>query len=435
MSSALRRLAASAQVPVYPITGVGMRQRVQALRLVEGITLVDTPRAANILLVAGAIGPAHHEALARVHDALPHPRATLLWNVPTAGLTFGRTVRVEASASPVPAARALFRALLDGSRPTEEPLLPAVDPVEWRGVGPYGQGGSGMTGGTPYGRPMAELGPDRDGLRLDVLPVELGPCFARLPTGLVLDLRVAGDVVVGASVTSRSLDVAPSTLGGIRRSPFLRALTTSVPIAELETARAQDHMRWLADALHAAGLRALGLRALGLAGTVRPGDGRAVRDFGRMLDHTGLYHWSLGPARNVGAETLAGLSLGPVSRAAGLREDVRLVDPGYHALRFEPVIMDAGDLASRWRIRIEEAAAALDLAGQAGATTTALLGQVESPRGRLSAGDAPTDRALALIPQSIEGLEWSMALATITSLDLDLEESAFAAAEPAAVAA
>ncbi len=419
MRSLLRRLAAGAPTPVYAIAGAGARRGVQDLRLVDALQLVETPRAANVLLVAGGIAPEHAEALARVHDALPHPRGTVLWATDAAGLNIPGSVPVEASSDPVSAIRSVFAELILGTRPTEEPILPDEDPASWRGVGPYGQGGSGMTGGTPYGRPMAELGPDRDGLRLDVLPTRLGPFFAPLPAGLVLDLRVAGDVLLEATVASVATGATGLDAG---TTPFARALHQAVPITELELERARDHLRWLSDSLRIQGLPALGLRALRLARVVEPGMAAEVHRFAGIVARTGAYRWSLPPARGRLAAVLDGLALGPVSRAAGHAQDARLDDPAYVALGFEPILAAGDDAASRWRLRLEEAARSLDLAARAGGARTTVTGVVESPRGRLAIGDAPTQRAIAVLPELLRGLEWGDAVASIVSLDLDLDE-------------
>jgi len=405
-----------------------MRAAVQDLRLSRDLRLVDTPRAAAILLIAGDVAEAHREALARTHDVLPHPRATVAWGAsePLAGLG-SATTPIDVQADPVATLRPLFRDLLTGRRPSEPPLLPDLEPVEWRGVGPYGQGGSGMTGGTPYGRPMAELGPDRDGLRLDVLPMTLGPFFPRLPAGLILDLKTAGDVVIEASVVEAASGRPPVAASARTSSPFVTALVAPVPIAELELARARDHLRWLADALIAHGLPALGLRALRLAHDVGPGEGERIRAFGGRLRRTGLFRWSLPRAGRIDQKSLAGLGLGPIARAADLAEDVRIEDPGYRALGFAPFVLDRNDPIGRWQVRLEEATRALDLAAQAGARMSAVLGRVESPRGRLQPGDSPTDRVFALVPEILAGLEWGDAIATLISLDLDLDERAAAA--------
>jgi hypothetical protein len=49
------------------------------------------------------------------------------------------------------------------------------------------------------GLPMAELGPDRDGLTLDRLHVPLGPVLPDWPAGLVVRVTLQGDVIQEAS--------------------------------------------------------------------------------------------------------------------------------------------------------------------------------------------------------------------------------------------
>lgn len=422
----LEQLAAEARVPVFAIAGNGARDAVQDLRLRSEIRIVDTPKAASILVVAGPIADVHATALARVHDALPHPRTTVLWAPDGAPASLpGAVAVVVADSDPVAVVVAAYRDLVLERRPSEPAILPDADPAEWRGVGPYGQGGSGMTGGAPYGRPMAELGPDPDGLRLDVVPVKVGPFFPRFPSGLVLDIRFSGDLVLDAAIAEGAVGppVGPPR-PGLR--PFLRALTEPVPIAELELVRAREHLRWLADALVAHGLPALGARALRLAQRVQPGDGSTVRRLARLIGWTQVTRWSTRGVGTVSADDLAGLGAGPVARAAGLAEDVRLEDPAYRALGFEPVLGDRGDASARWAVRLAEAADSLDLAARAGDARTTPIGRVESPRGRLEPGSAASARLLALVPQLLRETEWGDAMATIVSLDIDLDEAAHA---------
>ena len=422
----LEQLAAEARVPVFAIAGNGARDAVQDLRLRSEIRIVDTPKAASILVVAGPIADVHATALARVHDALPHPRTTVLW-APQGALASlpGAVAVVVADSDPVAVVVAAYRDLVLGRRPSEPAILPDADPAEWRGVGPYGQGGSGMTGGTPYGRPMAELGPDPDGLRLDVVPVRVGPFFPRFPSGLVLGIRFSGDLVLDAAIEEGAVGppVGPPRPG---LQAFLRALTEPVPIAELELVRAREHLRWLADALVAHGLPALGARALRLAQRVQPGDGSTVRRLARLIGWTQVTRWSTRGVGTVSADALAGLGAGPVARAAGLAEDVRLEDPAYGALGFEPVLGDRGDASARWAVRLAEAADSLDLAARAGDARTTPIGRIESPRGRLEPGSAASARLLALVPQLLRETEWGDAVATIVSLDIDLDEAAHA---------
>ncbi|UYM05668.1 hypothetical protein [Solicola gregarius] len=55
----------------------------------------------------------------------------------------------------------------------------------------------------PAGLGMADRAADRDGLKLDVLPVMLGPVMAYWPTGLAVALKLQGDVIQQAAVRGR----------------------------------------------------------------------------------------------------------------------------------------------------------------------------------------------------------------------------------------
>lgn len=414
MRASLRRLAAGAAVPVFPVVGAGAREAVQDLALEPAVRVVDAPRPATVLLLAGQLPPALTDAADAAHDALAHPRCTVRW---TPG-------------SPEGLADAIVRAhreLLTGERPSEPPVLPDEDPAPWRGVGPYGQGGSGMTGGVPYGRPMAERADDRDGLTLDHLPVIVGPLFRAFPPGLTLDLKLHGDVVAEAAVGANPFDDAETALLARSLAPFWRALTEPVPIVELELARARQHLRWLAEALRIHELPALGQRVLALARRVTPGDADAVRGMLPALRRTRVLGWATRGVGVLGVEAREQVGAGPVARAAGRPDDARGADPAYRRLGFEPIVGQAGDAAALWRQRIGEAAQALDLAARAGNAPAGGHGVVEAPGGRLGSGSSPTGRLLPLLPELLSGMEWGEAVTTLTSLDLDLEQAAAAA--------
>lgn len=283
-----------------------------------------------------------------------------------------------------------------------------------------------MTGGTPYGRPLAERAPDRDGLELDQLIVRVGPWLPIFPPGLALEVKLAGDVI-------REVELGQSPLSGVAHPPdiFRTALAAPVLVADLEMARSRHYLRRLAEALRAHDLESLAFRALRLARSLRPGDREAVKDLARRIERSQLYRWVLegvgviDPGRAVG--------LGPVARASGIADDARLDDPAYRALGFEPLTLQEGDSATRWRQRLNETLQALDLAARSGDRTTGGQGVVESPRGRLAIGEPnPADRLLGLIPAALGGLEWGDAVATLHSLDLEPVESEAEAAVAAA---
>lgn len=197
--SLLSWLAASAPVPILVVAGVGARAAAWALAADRRLEVVASPRHASLLCVVGALPVDHRPALQRLHDQLAHPRAALWWSGQPLGeaATAALPGVVEVAEDPAAVAVRLHRRLMTGDRGTSPVLGPTESPTEWRGVGPHGQGGEGMMGGTPYGRPMAMTGEDvRDGLALDRVAVTLGPHHAALPAGLTLELELQGDVIV-----------------------------------------------------------------------------------------------------------------------------------------------------------------------------------------------------------------------------------------------
>ncbi|WP_375263540.1 hypothetical protein [Palleronia sp.] len=174
---------------IFAAIGSGWQAPVERLLARDGLRRALTPRDAGILLVAGDMPGTAAEALSRVHDQLSHPRVTLRWT--TAGET------ADAMAERIAATWRDIRA----GEADESDHLPDQPPNEWKGVGPHGQGGKGMMGGTPYGRPMAMTGEDiRDGLQLDRYTARIGPFAPMLPPGLVLEVTLQGDVIVAATV-------------------------------------------------------------------------------------------------------------------------------------------------------------------------------------------------------------------------------------------
>lgn len=395
----LAHLADGAPVPVFPVVGQGGRDQVRRLGLSEALTLVATPRAASVLLVAGPLPPALERPARVVHAQLAPPRRTLCWGGGTR--TFPGAVEVAASEDPVPALRELANraACLDTG---ETPVRPGGDAPE---------------------RPMADVAPDRDGLALDRLPVRFGPLLPVLPPGLALDVLLQGDVVQEAAVGPNPFTAEANGERG--DDPFERALAGPVPIAEVELARARHHLLWLGDALRVQGLAALGRRSLRLACQLTSGSRPALARLRRLVSASQVMRWSL-PTDPLSERLGAEPGLGPVSRATGRPNDARSDDHAYRAMGFEPVVGDGRQgVASLWRQRLTEADQALALAGQAGSAHTALTDVVEGPRGPLGpGGPSPSARLLDLLPGLLAGQEWGDAVATVVGLDLDLEEAA-----------
>ncbi|MEO7985832.1 MAG: hypothetical protein ABI766_04815 [Gemmatimonadales bacterium] len=425
----LAGLAGKAPARVFVVTGRGARKPVERLRLDPRLEFVDSPRSATILLVAGELPDLLRAAARALHDSLPRPRATVWW-APESGspeLADFPGALVLSAGDDVGAELMLTQAaLLRGEQSSEPGLLPDTDPAPWRGVGPYGQGGTGMTGGVPYGRPLAGRAPDRDGLELDQLPVHVGPFFPAFPPGLILDVKLQGDVIQAAAVGANAFARTGARRGAAAsvRGPFVRALAQPVSIAELELARARHHLMWLGHALRIHGLGALGRRAWRLAGVLSPARAGEVQALRRLLDGTRSLGWATSGVGVTDPTLLEKMSPGPVARAAGIARDARAEDPAYVALGFEPVVQRGGDARARWRQRVDEVLQALCLARQADGGSSTPVGRIESPRGTLTTANSPAAELLELVPALLTGMEWGDAVTTIVSLDLDLEEAA-----------
>ena len=422
LSAAARRAASRAPVPVFPVAGIGARREIDDLLVELRLRIVDTPAAANVLLLAGEIPDALVAELALLHDGVSRPRISVWWTlgagVPPA-LPFSVEVRDSDPSALVDAVVDAHRRLLTGELASSSPQLPDEDAAPWRGVGPYGQGGTGMTGGVPYGRPMAGVAPDRDGLRLDQLTVRIGPFFARFPTGLVLELRLQGDVVQEAHLVLATSDVPTA---GVASSPFSDALHVPVRVSMLELERARSHLRSIASTLVAHQLGSLARRVLFLARRVRPGDDDEVERLQRVLRRSQILGWATSGVGHIAADRLEGTAAGPILRASGIAQDERTDDPAYRGLGFEPIVHEGSDARARLAQRLAEARHSLELAGRAGDINHDPESPLESPRGRLAAGDLPAQRILPLIPALLAGMEWGDAVSTVVSLDLDTDE-------------
>lgn len=74
--------------------------------------------------------------------------------------------------------------------------------MDHSGHGGMDHGGHHMHhGGSVAGLAMADTGPDRDGLQLDILTVALGPVLVGWPTGLLVQAKLQGDVIVDAEAS------------------------------------------------------------------------------------------------------------------------------------------------------------------------------------------------------------------------------------------
>lgn len=125
----LTRLAAKAPVPVFAAVGESGLRAVDRLSLTPGVEMVASPRHASMLLIAGSIRPEDQPELERLHDQLPHPRATLFWG--GAPLFAGDVL--DATEDPLPVLTDMHHALLSGMRPPNPTCCPTSRRTPGRG--------------------------------------------------------------------------------------------------------------------------------------------------------------------------------------------------------------------------------------------------------------------------------------------------------------
>lgn len=272
--AALRRLAATAPVPVFAAVGAHASDRVADLFVSGELARVASPRHAAILLIAGRVRPDDYKALRQLHDQVPQPRVTVCWG-DQALPGFEDAEHVLWQTDPVPTLRTLYRALMGGKRLSEPDRLPDEPPAPWRGLGEHGQGGKGMMGGTPYGRPMAMTADDsRDGLALDAFTLTLGPFFPVLPAGLVLDLTLQGDLIEQAKIV---------------RPPLAEADPHTLCEGSMPRVLATRRLRWIARLLEVLELRAWAWRAASLAKQAESGRGVSLVPLRHCVRRCGVY--------------------------------------------------------------------------------------------------------------------------------------------------
>ena len=418
----LSRLAARGPAPVYVATGSRCASQVQDLALDPRLHLVDSPRQARVLLVAGGISPSLTQALRQLHDQVPSPMVSVWWqSTPPAELA-ASAVLVRDRHQIAETVADAYRALLHGEKSGDPHLCLDEPPNPWEGLGDHDQGGEGMMGGTPYGRSMAMTSDDiRDGLQLDPLSFTFGPFWPALPPGLCAHVTLHGDVVAQFEISHPPYPIAMPSV-------FLEALKRPVPIAELEMARARYHLRQLSRALWLSGLNAQSLALLQKLQTLEPG--HSLTGFRNQLRRTGFFA-SAGAHKGLLSRDQATSLKGPAARAAGVAADARTEDPNYQKISFKVILNHGGDCHARWHQWLDEAQLAIDLATQASKQNllTSRTDVIETPRGPMGCNKAPGDSA-SVLEELLPGLEWSEALATLVSLDLaaasEYEEAASA---------
>lgn len=402
----LGRLAARAPIPIFVAMGRDGAPAIEHLLKSGDIDFTATPRHANILLVAGRTRESDQPYLDRLHDQMPHPRATFWWGDAHSD-DIDEARRSASADDPVAPLRALYRKLIGGSYASETHRLSDEPPTPWRGRGDHGQGGEGMMGGVPYGRmmPMPPTPDIRDGLALDVYRTQVGPFMPYWPAGLILEVTFQGDVIQSAEVVQ-----PPYPPRDIDREPFDRLLHEQTPLAQIERTRATHHLACIARVLSLVELPTLSRQAQIVAARIRANETVAIGPLRKAAARAGLMA-AIKPGLGRIDDDLACELGGPVRRAAGHVLDSRNDDPTYTRLGFTPVTQKQSDCQARVAQWFDEAEQALALASAAPHILIA-QGQLAEPPWALRA--PPLDyRVTELLP----GLEWSEALLVLNSFD------------------
>lgn len=260
-------------------------------------------------------------------------------------------------------------------------------------------GGHGHVGhdmGPVAGLPMAGRAPDRDGLKLDVLQVPLGPVLPFWPAGLRLALVVQGDVVQEARVE-------PLVLGQDGHpfwdEPVLRVLAgESVSIGEVSRRRAASHLDSLMRLLGVAGWEVAAVRCASLRDRALAGEPAAVLS----ADFSGLQRM-VSRSRTLRA-MISGLGVldGPAADRYGVSG---------------PAATAAGDVVDRLGQWIRATGDDLNRMEDPSPAMT-----VEGPRGRLDRDEPPSSALLAALPSLVVGAELASARLIVASLDPDISE-------------
>lgn len=338
---------------------------------VRGGRVARSAAEADTLLVCGSMSGPLAEATARIWAQQPAPRARVAVGGPADAASAleeaaARLVDVDAQRLPLAAEQGMSEAG-DGTEQDEQ------------------DDGGDEEMSMPGGLMMADRGPDRDGLMLDQLHVQLGPVLPDWPAGLLVRVTLQGDVIQEAEVDT--VPPGPGVTGpAFWDEPAVRAARGEpVEPAELDRRRAAAHTDSAARLLELAGWGEAAAGARRLRDELLEGRTPAVElaRLARRVRRSRVLHWLLS-------------DLGPLT--------------GHEAAGGSPAGV-AGDVWDRLTWWLDEAA---DAAAGRTASSAGPRGSVEGP--------APSAALLDLVPGMVTGLDLAAARLVIASLDPDLDQ-------------
>lgn len=358
--------------------GTAARIAVERLARERGWPLADSPADCDVLVACGTMSGELAEALEVTWNAVPGPRVRVQLDggqrvadpdVVAAQLdvAVGRLADVHAQRQDAQ------------SRGRADDMDHDMDMGDHEDMDTAGDTGGGMDrdmdmgGGMdhdmdmsmPGGLEMADRAPDRDGLKLDVLHLRLGPFLPSWPAGLVLDVSMQGDVLQDARASTLHVHGAHSFFQGQGALHHAAAYLDSA-------SRLLQLTGWLAAATTARELRDRVL-ADALFGSSE------ISTFATRVRRSRALRWSLRDLGVLTTHRAAELGIGgPAQRADG---DVR-------------------DRLLQWLIEADEP----------------MLVQTE-------AGPSDSEAIVRALPELVTGLDLAGARLVVASLDPDLARS------------
>ena len=377
--------------------GTPARLAVERHARAQGWPFADGPADADVLVVCGPPSTELAAAIELTWDAVAGPRSRVQ-------CASGEQIpdllrRVVAQLQDVPAQRAdaagrtqpeaggdtgdgeMDHAGMEGDDPPGEmdhAGMEGDDPSGEMDHAEMGHGDMDMSMDLPGGLAMADRAPDRDGLRLDVLALQLGPFLPAWPAGLVVDVTLQGDVVQEAHAYGRTAPKARPWWDDEAGPPARRAA------AHLDSAaRVLQLAGWSAAAYTARVVRDQVLDDASAAGTAA-----RIARLGAKVRRSRSLRWGLRDLGVLPAERAALLGIsGPTLRADG----------------------DVHDRLLQW---LTEAWAALNGSTGRGGS-----------RGEQVGGRTASQALIEAIPRLVIGQELAGARLIIASLDPDVADT------------
>lgn len=472
--------------------------------MTAGLSVAASPRQANVLVILDRLPPAMHNAAAVLWAQMPRPRMLLVVGDAVIAPLPEADVRIASySQRELEGAVARLRELFAGNAYQLD--VKAFEPDGLRsgsehepddgsehqhgnhehhgeqGHAEHEHEGHGHDHGGMDFMSMVEMTKDlprsSDGLAMEWLQeVPFGPCFPGLPGGLMLALTLDGDTVAAACARSAVIGHFRPARLPMPADEFVDWLATVDPLAadayrllavaalenvaafepdrsrrrarawRLERQRAASHLGWLHGFAQTLGLQWLRQQAAALQRPLLQARADSADEvlepfqrLHRRLNRTPLLARRL--SRRGIIDRDAAIS-GPLSKAAGKADDVRLHDQTFVETGFAPVLRDDGDILARWQVRLQEIEQSLRLMqafapdvvsapDEAMSASGDGRAQIEAPRGtaglKITVADGqvqamalttPSSTHMDLVPALTRQQELGDALLAVASLDL-----------------